>query len=220
MGVARVTGVPPGSPVRIPGDFHYLVAGTVRFRLDRFSGCRLPRPLSGAVRCPLRPALLCYSGNRAQDEAATRRRIAHGLCLKCCTDLPSQRTTSGDPLPHLSCPFHRSKTGNPAATASPPDKQGQPARTWAIMWPPFSGDHPSLPQLLRTSLQHSAGLLCIPSPHPRLVHPGPAQLMRALHRSLPLTSSIPTPPSGPPPCPCGPCLPACLILADKASRRR
>ena len=45
----------------------------------------------------------CYTGDRAQDEAETARRVHLGLCLKC----PSQGTgASGDPRSWGACPLH------------------------------------------------------------------------------------------------------------------
>ncbi len=93
-GSARFTGVPRCGAGRTSGGVPYLVAGAVRQGGDRGSSLAaiLPRSISGAVLVLLsiRHALLLQfklsstsgSGSRAQAEAETRRRIAHGLCLK------------------------------------------------------------------------------------------------------------------------------------------
>ena len=53
------------------------------------------------VRAPRSP--FCYTGDRAQDEAETARRVRLGLCLKC---LPKGTGASGDPHPWGACPLH------------------------------------------------------------------------------------------------------------------
>ena len=80
-----------------------------------------PGSLAAVSPSPSRPVspghaphvIFYYSSDRARDEAETRRRVAHDLCLKCNTDLPAQRTGGGDAHPRATCPFHRSPTGAP-----------------------------------------------------------------------------------------------------------
>ena len=49
------------------------------------------------------PRIYCYTGDRAQDEAETNRRLRHGLCLKC---LPNGAGASRAPFAFGSCPLH------------------------------------------------------------------------------------------------------------------
>lgn len=58
-------------------------------------------PASPRSSIPRRP--YCYTGNRAQDEAETNRRLSLGLCLKC---FPNGAGATRDPYPHLECPLH------------------------------------------------------------------------------------------------------------------
>ena len=49
------------------------------------------------------PRIYCYTGDRAQDEVETNRRLRHGLCLKC---LPNGAGASRAPFAFGSCPLH------------------------------------------------------------------------------------------------------------------
>ena len=61
----------------------------------------LATPASPRRRAPQRT--FCYTGDRAQDDAETDRRMRLGLCLKC---FPNGAGAARDPYPFGECPLH------------------------------------------------------------------------------------------------------------------